>query len=241
MFYRKIYNYDLSNSLHRICAITRINQYWLFVAPFYIFLISCIKPIWNYALLNLWPTLKLEIATAIKMHRLLIVFSKNKHMVVDHYMMWKWKWNLHTDKNIKSVLKKSVYFLWYFRVLIARFSLLLLSPIYFYFHRVYWVDLSSEIDLHDNDWIYRNYSIQSRDDPNQEYAYERGIETIDNTKDSAVTICSYLLTGDRHEFWFPLLTISTSIFLISERWDLFIVSDLVKSVASILHLRDKRG
>lgn len=47
------YDYDLFDSLHRMCAITRINQYWFFVAPFCIFLISCTKPIWNYALLHL--------------------------------------------------------------------------------------------------------------------------------------------------------------------------------------------
>lgn len=31
----------------------------------------------------------------------------------------------------------------------------------------------------------------------------------------SVTICSYLPTGDRHEFWFPLFTMPTSTFLVA--------------------------
>lgn len=55
----------------------------------------------------------------------------------------------------------------------------------------------------------------------------------------SVIIRSYLANRRSSRVLIPSPTKPTSTFLASRRWDLFVVSDLVKSVASILHLCDK--
>lgn len=66
----------------RCIAITRVNQYWLFIAPFSIFLISCTKNQSGITHTSPFITcIKSKIAAAIKMQQLLTVFSKGEYII----------------------------------------------------------------------------------------------------------------------------------------------------------------